>query len=212
MVALFAPLLLWGCVLTPGKFAATLDIRADRSFTFTYAGEVIVPAPESGGGEEGSTTPDPAKRRQQIETLIAALSKEYGYRSITYAGDDRLIVDYRVSGRLTHGLVFPFNPDAEVLLPFLLIELRGKDSVRVKAPGFAADGQPGISAPGMGSAPGKVNDRLDGTFTLTTDGEIVSQNQENGAQTATNGREIIWRATPQTKDAPLAVIRVAPLP
>jgi hypothetical protein len=38
---LAAPLLLASCLLTPGKFTSTLDIRADRSFTFTYVGEVV---------------------------------------------------------------------------------------------------------------------------------------------------------------------------
>ena len=42
---LTAPLLLASCLLTPGKFTSTLDIKADRSFTFTYAGEVIFQDP-----------------------------------------------------------------------------------------------------------------------------------------------------------------------
>ena len=34
------PLLLAGCLLAPGRFTSSLDIRADRSFTFAYQGEV----------------------------------------------------------------------------------------------------------------------------------------------------------------------------
>lgn len=41
-----APLLLASCLFTPGKFVSTLDIKADRSFTFTYAGEVILIDPQ----------------------------------------------------------------------------------------------------------------------------------------------------------------------
>jgi hypothetical protein len=52
---------------------------------------------------------------------------------------------------------------------------------------------------------------LDGTFTLTTNAEIVSQNNENGSVATTNGRQIVWKATPLTKDEPMAVLRVAPL-
>ena len=45
---LAAPLLLASCLLTPGKFTSTLDIKRDHSFTFTYVGEAIV-AEEQGG-------------------------------------------------------------------------------------------------------------------------------------------------------------------
>lgn len=213
LIALAAPLLLTGCLLAPGKFTSTLDIRADRSFTFTYAGEVIAPKPDTPGAEEDKAV-DPAEERKRMQTLADALSKEYGFRSVSYAGDDRLAIDYSISGRLTHGFVFPFNPDAEVLVPFLMIELRGKDGVRVKAPGFAKDGQASISAPGFGPpAGGQTNDRIDGTFTLTTDATIVSQNQEEGATRTSDGRsQVAWRITPLTKDAPVAVLRVAPLP
>jgi len=32
-----APLLLAGCLLTPGKFTSKLTINADRGFTYAYA-------------------------------------------------------------------------------------------------------------------------------------------------------------------------------
>ena len=41
LLAVLAPLLLVGCILTPGKFASTMTINADRTFAFTYKGEVI---------------------------------------------------------------------------------------------------------------------------------------------------------------------------
>ncbi len=213
LVALAAPLLLTGCLLAPGKFTSTLDVRADRSFTFTYVGEVIAPKPDSPTGEEDKAV-DPEAERKRMQTLAEALAKEYGFRSVRPLGDDRLAIDYSVSGRLTHSFVFPFNPDAEVLVPFLMIELRGKDGVRIKAPGFAKDSQGSISAPGFGPpSGGKSNDRIDGTFTLTTDTAIVSQNQEDGATPLPDGRsQVAWRITPLTQDAPVAVLRVAPLP
>ena len=46
LILLAAPLLLASCLFTPGKFVSTLDIKADRSFTFTYAGEVILIDPQ----------------------------------------------------------------------------------------------------------------------------------------------------------------------
>ena len=40
VLALLAPLLLTGCFMVPGKFAATLDLRSDGTFTYTYDGEI----------------------------------------------------------------------------------------------------------------------------------------------------------------------------
>jgi len=39
--ALAALLMLPGCLVTPGSFTSTLDIRADRSFAFAYKGEIL---------------------------------------------------------------------------------------------------------------------------------------------------------------------------
>jgi hypothetical protein len=230
------------CLLTPGKFTSTLDIKRDRSFTFTYVGEVIAQPPSSGTDSDNSPAPempspdkavmmriaspekpspaaDPAaKHAQKMQALAETLSREYGYRSVKYLGNYRFAVDYQVSGRLTHAFLFPFNIDGEVIVPFLAIELRDKDRARLKAPGFANDDSKGMSMPGMGGGMGSSPDKdaasaLDGTFTLTTDAEIVSQNQENGAQTLADGRKrIVWRATPQTRDAPTAVLRFDALP
>lgn len=231
--ALAGIFLLSGCLLTPGKFTSTLDIKRDRSFTFTYVGEVIAQPPSSGtDGESGPSTEasgmmkiaepksppatDPAAA-QKMQALAETLAKEYGYRSVKYLGNYRFAIDYQVSGRLTHSFLFPFNIDGEVLVPFLAIELRDKDRIRLKAPGFANDDSKGASIPGMGGV-GSPPDRaaanaLDGTFTMTTDAEIISQNQENGSQSLPDGRKrIIWRATPQTRDAPTAVLRFDALP
>ena len=68
---LTAPLLLASCLLTPGKFTSTLDIRADRSFTFTYAGEVILIDPGESmaqgmaeGMAQGAMEPDDGEGRR----------------------------------------------------------------------------------------------------------------------------------------------------
>ena len=45
---LAAPLLLASCLLSPGKFVSSLDIRKDRSFTFAYQGEILLLDPSEG--------------------------------------------------------------------------------------------------------------------------------------------------------------------
>lgn len=252
LVALALPFLLGGCFIAPAKFTSTLDIRADRSFTFTYVGDVIAlsdksigeslspqnnGADESWGDDDADNDPEPtmlkiaakgkssgAKDTQEsfddsseeagkLQALAKALAQEYGYRSVRYIGNHTLAIDYAISGRLDRTFIFPFNVDGEVVVPFLAIELRGKDRLRIKAPAFAnermSSGAMG-GLPGGGKAPG---DSLDGTFTLTTGAEIVSQNQEDGATLLADGRrQMVWRATPALKDAPMAVLKVASLP
>ena len=244
LALLVAPLMLTSCLLVPTKFSSTLDIGADRSFTFAYAGDVQLlkmDRPDFSGeetdlpGEDGigqdgddgeprfrpvalqtndAPPEDTAEEEAQIKRLADALSKEYGFRSVRYAGHRTLAIDYRISGRLDHSFVFPFNPDGEAVVPFLAIELRGKDRIRIKAPGFANDSAAAASLGSIGADSGAdAGASLDGQFTLTTDAEIVSQNQEEGSEATADGkRRISWAITPDTRDAPMAVLRVQPLP
>ena len=234
--ALACCLMLGACLVTPGKFESTLDIRADRQFSFTYKGEIISSdmkglgssgedligddAPEkkdsalhktamqtgsSGSFDNRSAAGDEA----QMQAIAAALSKEKGFRSARYMGNHRFEIDYAISGRLTHNFLFPFNSDAEIVLPFVAVELRGDDRVRVKAPGYS-NGFDKSREPMGQSGPGEdASKALDGHFTLTTDAEIVSQNQEDGAQNIAGGKKIVWRITPLTSEAPMVTLRVS---
>lgn len=220
---LLLPLALASCVLAPGKFTSTLTVNADRSFAFSYVGEVISAEPDGDVlNGKGSSDDNPAetaksKARKKAEAdiknraIAAKLGKEAGYRKIAYLGDGMFMIDYAVSGRLDHTFVWPFNIDAEVILPFIAIELRQNGVVRVKAPAFGNEGtgaSPGISGmPGAETLQGQS--RLDGVFTLDTDAEIVSQNNEDGVKSAGARKIMVWQATPTLKSAPTAVLRLA---
>lgn len=246
-LVLVAPLVLVGCAFSPGKFTSSLTLLADRSFTFSYQGEVIAvdfasemakgmgdafkdddedkkegtsttamlraatwqdkdAANEAKPGGEDDSVEDEAKKEAKFKAIGEALTKEAGYRSVTYKGKGVFLIDYQISGKLTHNFLWPYNIDAEVIFPFVVVEMRGKDQIRVKAPAFGDDDSP---------AKGKGDDskaKLDGTFTLVTDGELVSQNNEDGATSANGRKTVVWKATPLSKDAPIAVVKVAPLP
>ena len=245
-LALLAPLVLIGCAFSPGKFTSSLTLLADRSFTFSYQGEVIAvdlasemakgmgdafkdkdedkketsdtamlrpaawqaktPGNKEEPVEEGDSAADEAKKEAKFKAIGEALTKEAGYRSVVYKGKGVFLIDYQISGKLTHNFLWPYNLDAEVIFPFVVIEMRGRDQVRIKAPAFGDDDSP---------AKGKGDDskaKLDGVFTLITDGELVSQNNEDGATSAGGRKTVTWKATPLSKDAPMAVVRVAPLP
>jgi len=248
-LALIAPLALTSCFFVPGKFTSDLVIRADRSFTFSYKGEVVAvdlgsqmgkamsgigdAAAEAESGEDGNkkegeeakpeakedaptpaqTAEEKAKQEAQYREMAVQLAKEAGYRQVEYRGNGIFYVDYAISGTLTHDFVYPYNQDAALIFPWVAIELRGKDMVRVKATGFAKQDSSSMGGAmggmgGMGGAGEQAESKLDGVFTLTTNAEVVSQNQEEGAETVGADKVISWKVTPLRQDAPMAVLRV----
>jgi hypothetical protein len=217
---LSAPVLLASCLLTPGRFTSTLDIKRDRSFAFTYAGEVIAvdeKANEACRTEDGqecdASAQAAAKKKREAEQetklreIAEALGKEAGYRSVQYLGQRKFRVDYAVSGRLDRNFVYPFNTDAAALFPWIAVELRKDGTARVKAPAFGEGND-------FGGMPGPINPmeqaaaERQGTFTLSTDAEIVMQNEESGIQAVPGGgKKMVWRVTPTSEAVPTAVLR-----
>ncbi|QNA82845.1 hypothetical protein G4G27_01570 [Sphingomonas sp. So64.6b] len=251
IIGMLMPLALAGCVLAPGKFVSKMTINADRSFTFSYVGEVMAldlgsefgkgmgdafssdtpsgdtpePSTDDGKGEElqpalwkialqdseskdddADKKADAAAKKAAAEiknkAIAEALSKEAGYRKVTYMGDGKFEVDYQISGTLTHSFVYPYNVDAEAVFPFIVVEVRANNTVRIKAPAFANES----TSKGMPGAD-QASSKLDGVFTLDTDAEIVSQNNEDGAASAGGRKTVTWKATPLSKTAPMAVLR-----
>ncbi len=233
-----AALTLSSCILSPGRFVSTLHIGKDRSFAFTYVGEVILLDPASamqqgmqeglagaappgeGGaaGEEdvtanvaGAAPAAPAapaaETAQQIaeaKAVAEALSKEVGYRSVEYLGRNKFRVDYAMTGRLDRSFVYPVNMDAKSIIPWLVVEVRKDRTARFQAIAF------GDQDMDMGSSakPDSGPKERDGTFTFTTDAELVMQNNEEGMAPGP-GKKVVWRVTPASKSVPTAVVRFA---
>ena len=238
-MVLLMPLMLVGCLLAPGKFTSTLTINADRTFTYAYQGEVYafdldqaMKDMPSGNDDDTKKTDgvslqraafdqdkgdkdkakDDAKSKADADAknreMAATLSKEAGFRKVEYVGDNKFLIDYQISGKLDHAYLFPYNLDAGIIVPFVAVELRANGTARVKAPGFANDSKD--AAGGMGSDASKASAKLDGTFILDTDAEIVSQNNEDGVKVVNGRKTVTWKATPLTSTAPMAVVRFAP--
>ena len=209
-LALAAPLALAGCLLTPGKFTSKLTINADRSFSYSYIGEVYALDPDRITKSDAADKPDTsaaskADAEMRNRAIAEALSKEAGYRSVRYLGDGKFLVDYQVAGSLTHNFIYPFNLDGQAIMPFVAVELRANGTVRVKAPGFANESR---DQAGLMSGMKDSSALLDGSFVLDTDAEIVSQNSEDGPLATGGRRTISWKVTPLTRDAPVAVLRL----
>lgn len=231
-----AALMLSSCILSPGKFVSTLHIAKDRSFTFTYVGEVILldpaaamqqgmqdglsdmtPAAEEGeeslnatmadetaaAAESAKAAAESARQVAEAKAIAEALSKEVGYRSVEYLGKNKFRVDYSMTGKLDRSFVFPINLDAKSIIPWLTVEVRKDRTARIKAIAFGEEESMGDSA-----KPDSQPKERDGTFTFTTDAELVMQNNEEGMAPGP-GKKVVWRVTPTSKTVPTAVVRFA---
>jgi hypothetical protein len=237
-----ASLVLSSCILSPGKFVSTLHIAKDRSFTFTYVGEVILLDPASAmqqGMQDGLNSAAPAGEENMVDlgdpgdmtdvansnepaapaapvapaaetaqqiaegkAIAEALSKEVGYRSVEYLGKNKFRVDYSMTGRLDRSFVYPVNLDAKSIIPWVAVEVRKDRTARIKAIAF---GDPDEGMGSAGKPPSEEKERS-GTFTFTTDAELVMQNNEEGMAPGP-GTKVVWRVTPTSKTVPTAVVR-----
>jgi hypothetical protein len=228
---LAAPLLLASCLLSPGKFTASLDIRKDRSFTFAYQGEVLLLDPSEGigkgmdkavgqvgdadKGEKANGAEDqdrsvPARvtmseaPETQRKAILEALSKEEGYRSVEYIGGNKFKVDYQLSGKLDRNFVYPLNIDAMAIIPWIAIELRKDGTARMMAIAFGDSNS--MAGPAGSMKPDSGSPGREGIFTFTTDANLVMQNNEDGTAPGP-GTKVVWKITPTTKAVPTAVVR-----
>jgi hypothetical protein len=153
-------------------------------------------------------TDDAANRK-----LAAALMRYDGWRSVVYRGKGVFDVDYQFSGQIGHDYVFPIFPQGDVLIPFVMIRGQDKGSVRVRAPALIGGGMKALAAQAkMLGAPSEKDmpesTRTKGTFTITTDGEILTNNTSDGAAKVANGRRLTWEIDPSSEQIPEALIKL----
>lgn len=257
--ALAIPLLLTGCLLSPGKFASTLDLQQDGRFTFTYVGEIVVtdtstpPAEFSASpcyddttyDERECTSAELAQQRKDFDAaqatsksepgmagmggagmgdfgsedsiaeLVGQLQKQQGWKSVRYRGNRIIDVEYEISGNLSHGFAFPLIEGGGAVMPFVTITRRKDGNVKVAAPAYSGGGAGGELA-GLGAMAGAAGNpnkaaqpKPEGSFTITTDGRILTNNTEEGP-TASAGRSVLtWVVNTRLDKGPEALIGLA---
>jgi hypothetical protein len=145
--------------------------------------------------------------------FAAKLTKYAGWRSVTYRGKGVFDVDYHMEGRATQDFIFPVLPDNDLIIPFIAIRRRSDGSVLVTAPAMtggsgpiaARAGAAAVSKMGSGGGP---QSRAEGRFTVMTDGEILTNNSEDGAAPAPIGRQVHWDVGPGSTKIPETLIRL----
>lgn len=155
------------------------------------------------------------------EELAIRLRRQAGWKSVTYKGDGIYDVDFVISGHLDYDFNFPTMERMPSFTAFVVANRRADGTVRIEAPAFApgTGGGPlgGLGALGALAALGKKGDdnkdmpnlpKLDGTFTLTTDGQILTNNTDEGPIKDAAGQKLSWTISPLTTAAPVALIKL----
>lgn len=156
----------------------------------------------------GLTGLDDASNRR----FAANLMKYQGWRSVTYKGKGVFDVDYHVEGRLTQDYAFPLMPDTDLIIPFITLRRRTDGSVMVTAPALTGGSGPFSARAKMLGLPDKGSDgpvsRAEGRFTVTTDGEILTNNSEDGPVAGPSGRRVHWDVGPGSTKIPEMLVKL----
>jgi hypothetical protein len=143
--------------------------------------------------------------------FAAKLTKYAGWRSVTYRGNGVFDVDYHFEGRATQDFLFPALPDNDLIIPFIAIRRRADGSVLVTAPAMTGGAGPLAARAGeaaAGSMKGGPVSKAQGRFTVSTDGEILTNNSEDGAAPSPIGRQVHWDVGPGSTKIPETLVRL----
>lgn len=143
--------------------------------------------------------------------FAAKLMKFAGWRSVAYRGKGVFDVDYHFEGRATQDFLFPALPDNDLIIPFIAIRRRADGSVLVTAPAMTGGAGPLGARAGAAAAEGMKGgpvSRAQGRFTIITDGEILTNNSEDGAAPHAIGHQLHWDVGPASNKIPETLIRL----
>lgn len=152
----------------------------------------------------------PGTDEESNRAFAAKLMKYAGWRSVTYAGKGIYDVDYHVEGRLTQDYVFPMMPDSNIVIPFIALRRRTDGALLVTAPALTGGmNMFGPMAQQMGGTQTKgPRSRAEGRFTIHTDGQIVTNNSEDGPSPEPAGQQVHWDIAPGANKVPETLVRL----
>lgn len=279
-VAILATLALAACVVAPGRFQSTLELRRDGQFTYSYRGQIYLlalsrlaelaskadagaeafdaqpcydfdsfeerPCTEDELAEQRAEWEEQAAERQAsaerdsaaiqallggidpadpqaAEELAERLRRQKGWSRVDYRGDGLFEVEFSLTSHIGHDFSFPTFERLPISNSFVVANLRQGATVRIEAPGFAAQGAGGNPLQGMMTGMAGVFEaadsqeaaaetpglpEIDGTFRIVTDGRILSNNTDEGPAEVAGGQMLEWKITPRTRAAPMALIQL----
>ena len=151
----------------------------------------------------------PGTDEESNHAFAAKLMKYAGWRSVTYTGNGVYNVDYHLAGSARQDIVFPLMPDNNLVIPFIAIRRRSDGAVLVNAPALAGGTNMfGPMAQGMGGQAKGAPSHAQGRFTIRTDGDILTNNSEDGPSADPIGHQVHWDVAPGSTKLPETLIRL----
>lgn len=169
---------------------------------------------------------DPASP-DAVDEFVIRIKKQKGWREVEHKGDGLFVVDYAISGRIDQDYTFPVIERTQGLAPFVIASARANGAVRIDAPAFAGLADSGIMGGSLGGlwpmlqAMGSATDSKEakmfanlptprGSFTIRTDGDILTNNTDDGPVASGGMKVLQWTINARSKKAPEALIMLDP--
>jgi hypothetical protein len=131
-----------------------------------------------------------------MEKLAAKLENYAGWDSVTYTGNDVFQVSYNAEGLVSNGFTFPILADAAAILPFVQILPHKDGTYEVIAPGYGGSSSVvTLASLDRGASASLAKQDIvtsKGTFTLTTDSDVLANNSQKGLRTEFGRKVIEW--------------------
>ena len=154
-----------------------------------------------------------------IDEFAERLEKQAGWQSVEHLGNALFKVSYRTSGQLPDNFGFPLISDVPTGQPFITVARWKNGNVRIDAPLFIpaktdnsmtentflasglANGFRGLPERGGMELP-----QAKGSFTIRTDGEVLTNNTDDGPKSEGGMKVLSWNVGTPNRGAPQALI------
>lgn len=153
---------------------------------------------------------------EMIARFTREVEKLAGFRKIEHLGDGVFMVDYSTKGHLPDNFAFPIFPSVSVGSPMLYVTRLDDGSLSVAAPAFRVIPDDEKSSVEDASNPAGQQAKkaipVKGSFTLTTDAQILTNNSNGKSVAVTSGtrKTLRWDIGPGSGEAPKALLKLAP--
>lgn len=151
-----------------------------------------------------------------IADFAERLERQAGWQSVEHKGEGIFQVVYRTAGQMPDNFGFPLIGDIPSGQPFITLSRWDGGQVRVDAPLFTRQSMDGMGLMGLAAMGGMMGAsgtddgpdiiKASGSFTIRTDGQILTNNTETGPAKEAALSVLRWDIGKQGRSAPQALI------
>jgi hypothetical protein len=192
LVVLLALSVCIGC-LVPEEFDATIDVRRDGAFRFTYDG-LVTEALSRAAAIRGELKPN--DETSLVRQVTGDAAKDPRVRSIRYLGHQQFRVSYADTGRLDRPFYF-------LSMDYLIFSIVPKNNGTVEIAGFKLD-EKGIRQLEQ------LQIKINGVLRVSTDVDVVTHNASTIPRLWGLVGSYRWTIRSSRDPAPLMVLRTSP--